>query len=141
MATFHELTSKTDEFFDLHWPHGENRPAWCGNLWTGIGPVPSYDSQGCYALVEEDAIKYIGVAVGRGSSKHRNFGLSYRIVSYLQKVDGNAEFKFKPGLEYTGLYTIGFPEKYAYLALALEQYLISQLAPVKNKRGVRPLSA
>ncbi len=87
-------------------------------------------------MVERDVITYIGVAVGRGSAKHRNFGLSYRIVSYLQKTVEEGRFEFKPGRGFTGLYTIGFPEEYAYLALALEHYLIARLLPKHNKRGV-----
>jgi hypothetical protein len=134
-----ELTEATAVFFDRHWNVPEPRPHWCETAWDGIGSVPFHDQPGCYALLRDGLVVYIGSAVGVGSKRYRSFGISFRLNSYIRRDRGRRRGDGKPVYRFrrnhTGAYTIGFPPQYAYLALALEHFLIGCFADqLENRR-------
>lgn len=94
--------------------------------------MPNHNVQGCYALVRDEKITYIGSGFGRGSALRPGFGLSRRLAGGYLKRDRSREgprgekvYQFRKG--YTGAYTIGLP-KYGYLEISLEHYQIGQFA-------------
>ncbi len=141
--TLKRLREATRVFFDLHWDAakmGGEPPEWQGPALVQKGPVPNYDKQGCYAFVSEDGIvTYVGLGVSRGDGIYRARGISARLNTYSRYVDGDYQ-PVDPHLKAASgrVCTIGFEIKDAYLACALEAYLIRELKPVFNAN--RPAS-
>jgi hypothetical protein len=139
-VSFTHLEHATREFFRLHWTLTESPPKWSQESWCGIGPIPSHDRPGCYALLQGDSVLYIGSAVGRGSARYKDFGLSLRVGRYLsrdrdvRRDDGLPVYAFR--YDYTALHTIGFPRDMAYLVIALEYFLIGRFPELINKKRV-----
>lgn len=137
--TKNDLEKATIKFFELHWPalYG-TAPGW--KPWTDFlyGSVPSFDRGGCYALFRGNELWYVGLGISRGSGLYAHHGLSKRLMSHVYRSHPTKRDRWlalKPNWEgVTGLYTIGFEHEHAYLAAALEQFLIRTLAPRRNVR-------
>ncbi len=142
-----EMKKLTEEFFFQHWA-GNDPPDW-SEPWEMIGPTPNHQLQGCYAIATpSNRVVYVGVAVSRGAGMYRGFGLSNRINAHtrrLPKKSGDPphifRYRFIERWQEWGadrIYTIGFERKVAYLAVALEVFLINGLVGLANSQ--RPAS-
>ncbi len=135
-SSIDSLKSLTKTFFKLHWGSSKDLiPNW-SEPWNFDGELPNHDKQGCYALFSEGEIVYIGIGIGKGTEKYENNGIGYRTKRYwcLNK-DQNRNSKYSPTAKWQELdciRTIGFGPEDAYLAAALEIYLIQRLEPPKN---------
>ena len=137
-----DVQNRTDQFFDLHWPHDEERPSW-SDAWSFAGEIPNQRLQGCYAILLGESVVYIGVGAGKGSGIYEGAGLGSRLHRYWRThsktpkaPDGTS--LYEPTGEWagaTGIATIGFPAGRGYLAYALEPYLIGHLKPERNVVG------
>ncbi|MHA6205465.1 hypothetical protein ACXU4B_13645 [Dyella soli] len=136
--TIQSLEKKTGEFFLRHWANtGLSIPEW--QCWDDFlhAPVPSYNLGGCYALFQGSSLIYVGSGISRGSGRYRDQGISTRMMKHVYSTDRD-----KPGMyklcdkwaAVTAIFTIGFPNECAYLAVALETYLIRELGPPRNRR-------
>lgn len=139
MITIDHLNSVTNDFFSRYWnPKNGKVPIWVKSEWDFNGTIPNHDKQGCYALLKNDEIIYIGVGISKGSGIYKNHGLGYRLKRYF-KVNKNLQLnpnKYLPTenwQELTGIITIGFPNEHFCLASALEIYLVYHLNPTQNK--------
>lgn len=138
MNEFSDLQTKTAEFFQLHWPSGnEEAPQWI--KWDPFlsAPGPNYDKVGCYALFAGPEVFYLGVGMAKGKpgSRYENHGISARL-NHVMSADHEkgSGYKLKEkwaNLGINGAYTLGFT-KYTYLALALENFLITEMRPREN---------
>lgn len=136
------LIALTEIFFQNHWNEKKLGlpPSW-SSIHTDFRKIPNYDKQGVYAFVKDDEITYIGVGTSRGGGLYRGNGLSARVMKYCRWIDkpnnvyGPIDVRLK---EAGAIITIGFEQNHAYLANALEIYLISRLQPKYNyiKTGV-----
>ena len=145
-ARIERLQQLTREFFARHWAMGEipgNPPDWSAP-WHFRGPLPSADRQGVYALLRGDEVVYIGSGAGREAGADLEHGLRH-IVRAKRGKRGSlanerpcelAERWAAQGID--ALLTLGLPEKYAYLALALEAFLLGDLRPEFNRRRPAP---
>lgn len=130
------LMEFTEEFFRKHWNKeeiGKEPPQWSGKYFLE-GSIPNHDKQGCYAFVRGNKITYIGVGTAQGSGRYRGHGIGSRFQSYM-KVESEGKYsatdeKLK---EADYLITIGFDSEHAYLANALELFLIGRVRPEHNK--------
>ena len=142
--TRRELVRITTEFFDLHWAKGEDRPAWTAKLYTGDGHVPHGDKPGCYAIVRDDFIRYLGIGAARCNDRYPNYGLAARTHNYVRRdfeasrkhPEKQPVWRFRDKKD-SGLYVIPFPVKRAYLAFALETFLIDRLAEKNGLDNLR----
>jgi hypothetical protein len=140
--TSHRLKSATNEFFKLHWNLSEPSPRWCKRPFEGIGYLECGNLPGCYALVKDNNIVYIGSAISRGKKQYVGYGLHSRILSYIKRdrsikrTDEQPAWTFRHG--HTAIYTIGFSRERSYLAIALEHFLIGKLPELENR--IRVLS-
>jgi len=139
MITIDNLISTTNDFFHRYWnPKNGTTPNWEKKEWFFNGTIPNHDKQGCYALLRNDEIVYIGLGISKGSGIYENHGLGYRIKRYFKV---NTEIQLNPTQylptekwqELTSIITIGFPNEHFCLASALEIYLINHLNPLRNK--------
>jgi hypothetical protein len=137
------LRTATNEFFQLHWNLPEAPLVWCQRAFVGVGALEGGELPGCYALARDGGIVYIGSAISRGNSRYVGYGLHSRILSYMQRdrsvrrPDGQRVWRFRHG--HSGIYTIGFPLKRGYLAIALEHFLVSRFQDqLENKNRVFP---
>lgn len=142
-VSFEDLRSRTKEFFDLHWSAEKcpvPPPTWDGR-WQFRGPVgKTADMQGCYALLVEGNVVYIGVGASR-NKKYPRAGLMARLRAYFKPADpadSSREITYEPkgrakewGVNEIRL--IGMPDSYGYLACGLEAFLIFKLEPQHNK--------
>ena len=146
MPILDDLQAATNAFLDLHWPAGESRPEW-SEPWTFVGTIPNQEAKGTYALVDGDAVVYVGVGAGRGSGQYRDAGLGSRLHKYWRKhptdpttTDGKAQYvpseAWRKETDAPAIVTISFPPDRFYLAYALEPFLISKLKPEGNTIGV-----
>lgn len=88
--------------------------------------------QGVYAFVKEHTVTYIGVGTSFGSGRYASHGLGRRFKAYTRVIDG-AHTPTDPRLIDAGcMMTIGFPSEHAYLANALELFLISRMNTEHN---------
>jgi len=134
-----QLLAATQTFFSLHWPQSAgNAPIW--QKWEPFleGSVPFYKQAGCYALYRGEMLDYVGLGMSRGGGLYPESGLSRRLMSHVYQSD---KIRRSPYLKLrsqwhgiTALSTIGFEHQYSYLAPALEQFLIRELRPPRNKR-------
>ena len=128
------LIEETRKFFALHWPKNEELPApeWSG-LWTFCGSIYNYDKGGCYTLFAGDSLIYVGVSENNIAARTNNYtrmAPGARSISVESRPYEPSKPWRSKGLN--GIRTLGFPEKYIYLAPALESLLIARLQPKEN---------
>ena len=125
----------TTEFFSRHWNEliiGLPFPVW-SERYEFIGSLPNYDKQGVYAFVtQEGEVTYVGVGTSRGSGRYRGHGLGARFQAYSQVVNDAHSPTDSRLKEADGIITIGFSIDFAYIANALELFLLSRLRPRYN---------
>lgn len=136
MVTMADIQSATDEFIKKHWNSGA-----CGEFseaswkeWVAFtGEIPNNDKQGCYALGVDERVFYVGSAVSRGAGKYTGNGIGKRLGDYAiwdrtKKASGGRRvYCMRDGFDpNTRVFTFGVPVPYGYLALALEEFLISR---------------
>lgn len=136
MSNLDYLIERTKQFFDLHWALDEPVPTWKGD-WKWQGSVPYHDKGGVYALLDADGVVvYVGVGISRGGGLYKDHGISRRLLAHVITTDSlKGQGFYKPQKQWSDvveIIAIGFPSKYSYLALALEDYLIRELAPKRN---------
>lgn len=144
------MKRETMRFFELHWnkeAHGKTYPEW--KAWHFHKTIPNGDKGGCYAMIREGRVEYVGVGIGKSTKRYEGSGLGDRLKVYY-RVDKEKNEKegikkvedryFKPRPEWekiTEIWTIGFPKTLEYLAAALEIFLIQRLDPPGNTRMKR----
>uniref|UniRef100_UPI0033404149 hypothetical protein n=1 Tax=Castellaniella defragrans TaxID=75697 RepID=UPI0033404149 len=133
------IRAKTNEFFRLHWPKTETEEAPVWESWDPFlrTPIPNYDKPGCYALVAGDTVDYVGLAISKGWGAYKKNGISIRLYGHVLLVDKSKDSTYmlrEKWRHITGICTIPFPDKYIYLAPALERFLITKLEPGSNHR-------
>lgn len=141
MSDLIKLEQTTNQFFLRHWSN-ENlpyqRPDWMEWKDFLYGSVPNYDLGGCYVLFSGNDLIYVGLGASRGSGLYVDHGISRRLMAHViasDRLRGKEWSKLRePWSNVTALFTIGFPNEYAYLAAALESFLIRELSPPKNSR-------
>jgi len=146
MITFPQIESATLEFFGQHWAPtiGLPSPTW-SEEYRFVGEIYNNQYQGCYVLMKEDAVIYVGSAVSKGRGRYRECGIGERFNAYLRWDKSSPSTiqtrVFKPRESISGVTaarTIGFPSGHGYLALALEAFLIARFKEhgLHNIRGV-----
>jgi hypothetical protein len=139
MATIDDLKKKTIEFLIKHYIKSPQSkfPEW-SPVWEFKDTIPEYDKRGCYALLNNSNVEYIGVAIGISNEKTKDSGIGYRLKNYWKvKERGSSNdlklYKPSPHINWTfsGIITLGFEDQ-EYLAAALEVFLIQSLNPPKN---------
>lgn len=144
MLTMKQLQRSTTEFLTRHWDRAKlgnaEAPGWSAKPYHFRGLIPNGTSRGCYALLEGHEVVYIGLGARRGSGRYKGHGINARLKKYLRKDKRNKSasedqprVRVKKWAKLTAIYTIGFPEKYSYLAHALEDFLLYELSPRRNK--------
>lgn len=135
--TVDNLKALTDKFFSLHWNDScirEKPPAW-SNRWIFHNEIPNGRKQGVYAFVDQkDMVTYIGVGTSRGSKGYEGHGIGSRFYqAYIRVIDeGKYQPKDKRLEDAGGVMTIGFEPAQAYIANALELFLIARLNTKHN---------
>lgn len=138
MTTLKEIEQATLDFFERHWDKSSStKPMHWKSNWPWKGSVPYHDKAGVYALINEDGVViYIGLGASIGNNTYPDHGISRRLVSHVLRTDrtkGNGHYvPHKNWLEVRDIGAIGFPTEYAYLAPALEDFLIRKFKPVRN---------
>ncbi|GAA5214665.1 GIY-YIG nuclease family protein [Corallincola platygyrae] len=139
MPTFNDLKEATDVFFKRHWDKSSHTQPyeWVAN-WPWRGSVPHHDKAGVYALIDgEGEIVYVGLGASRGGGLYKEHGISRRLLSHVITTDtakGRGNYKPKPKWQgVVDIAAIGFSPNFSYLAPALEDYLIGELEPKRNK--------
>ena len=136
VPTLFDLEYETLNFFKKYWNKGNGKvPEW-GKFWDFNSALPGKDNKGCYALLKNDEILYIGVGLGKGTLNDPNSGLGSRLTKYWE-VNKNPEVqnKYVPKSnwnEMTSIRTIAIPNEHFWIAAALEIYLIIKLTPLRN---------
>lgn len=144
--TLQDLKNKTTYFFRLHWNKdaiGHDPPTW-SERWNYVGSIPGHESKGCYALFSGDELIYIGLGIGHSSGIYAGSGLGARLsrtwtIDKQNPAAAEAERRYKPMEQWSnvdGIHTLAFTgnlAEWAYLAAALEFYLIKTLKPAKNR--------
>jgi hypothetical protein len=145
--TVEQLKISTKKFFELHWnweqikvdPKNDCRKIeW--EIYEGMkGEIPYGKCQGCYAVVQDDELIYIGLGASRGYGKYKEHGIGARIGHIIKWDRSNTtltkERVYIPKEHWQGItaiYTFGLPSGYGYLASSLEAYLIREIEPVRN---------
>ena len=141
--TMDEVEKYTRLFLKYHWAaeelQREDLPK-CWEAYRFIGGIPYGDRQGCYALIEEEEVLYIGLGASRGWGIYKECGIGARLSGHVLRWDRSipsdlANRVYKPignWRHITQICTFGFPSGYGYLACALEAYLVSNLEPKAN---------
>jgi len=137
--TVERLREKTRSFLDKHWSTqalGAPLPLWDG-LWRFEGTVPNHDKPGCYALLAGESVLYIGVGARRGAGRYEGMGLGARLTHVWKTKGGQQSGVYEPEKKWAqhgvdAVVTTALPQDRAYLAYALEAYLIDRLRPPLN---------
>lgn len=96
--------------------------------------MPNYDKQGVYVFVKDNFVTYVGSGVASIKGRYKGHGLGKRIYSYLRVLKEGEYCAVDRRLKDADyLMTIGFPEGYGYMAIALEYYLLTKLVTEHNK--------
>lgn len=136
LATIENLLICTQHFLNRHWNQqfiGIKPPEW-----PDPSPIkencalPNHDKQGVYAYVKDHDVTYIGVATSKGSGLYRGHGIGKRFQAYAKFIDSQYQVVDARLKEAGQVMTIGFEIEEAYLANALELYLIDKLNPKYN---------
>ncbi|WP_114767057.1 hypothetical protein [Vibrio rhodolitus] len=136
MDNLSKIIGLTNSFFDCHWSVNEPIPKWQGE-WDWKSSVPYHDKGGVYALFDSSGqVIYVGVGISKGCAVYKEHGISRRLLAHVITTDkSKGRGYYKPKAKWSEahqLAAVGFPEKYSYLALALEDYLIRELKPRRN---------
>ncbi len=137
MSNIDDLKNTTSKFFNIFWnPLNGQPPKWSKKPWVFNSTIPNHEKGGCYALIENEDVVYIGVGISKGTEKYKDHGLGFRLKKYW-KLNKNSDSpnkycQSKGWQNITGIMTIGFEQEYSPLAAALEIYLIRKLKPKKN---------
>lgn len=130
-----ELIECSNQFFSLHWNAeaiGSNPPQW-SERYTFEGSLPNHEKQGVYAFVtKENEVTYIGVGTSKGNDRYRGHGLGKRFQAYTKMLNDAHTPTDERLVEAGGMVTIGFNIEQAYLANALELYLLGRLKTKYN---------
>ncbi|MDI5890728.1 hypothetical protein [Halomonas rhizosphaerae] len=142
-SSLDSLKALTESFFSKHWNRDMlgDPPTW-SERYAFEGSLPNHNMQGVYAFLKEDIVTYVGVGTALGGGRYAGHGLGKRFQSYTKVING-AHIPTDPRLVEAGsMVTIGFPQEYAYLANALELYLIGRMETQHNVhrpgRAVQP---
>jgi hypothetical protein len=134
------MMKETSSFFNMHWNKDaikSDPPKW--EKWKKendifINSIPYLENGGCYALLKGEEIIYIGSGVSRGYERYINRGISNRLISHVVKSHNRVGWVPRDNWSHiTDIYTIGFGEEIASIALALERHLIRALLPMENR--------
>lgn len=143
MKQINILVEHTEEFFRRHWPvcTSQAAPVW-DYEWEWKGPVPHHSKGGVYALLNETGeILYIGLGASVGRGGRVGYGISRRLLGHViitDKQKGRGHYKpRKKWSEVAVVAAVGFPSEYAYLAPALEDFLIGIINPPINNSKKR----
>mgnify|MGYP007094536849 CR=1 FL=1 len=134
-VTVDNLKILTKTFFSMHWNTellGADYPEW-SDAYEFVGSMPNHNKQGVYAFVKNGVVTYIGVGgSSNGTGRYAGHGLGKRFQSYSKVVDGR-HVPTDPRLVDAGaMITIGFNPEQAYLAYALEMFLIGKVETEHN---------
>jgi len=132
--TVSNLKSLTDKFFEAHWNDkvlGQEPPAW-SEEYRFVGNLPNHNKQGVYAFVKDGVVTYVGVATSKGSNNYRGHGLGKRFQSYSKVINDVHTPTDQRLIDAGAMITIGFDQKHAYLANALELFLIGRIDTEHN---------
>lgn len=134
------MNAITEDFLNRHWKKSNHKPVW-SDEWIFDGKLPNHDKQGCYALFSKGEVVYIGIGIGRGTESYENNGIGYRTKRYWQlNKENSVSRRYSPRAEWSNvdsIRTIGFEPQDAYLAAALEIFLIQRLNPLRNSQHRR----
>jgi|GEM_PF-3490119 len=148
-SSFDELDTCTKAFFARHWNADcGTEPEWLQPVSIPLHTFPSGEKSGCYAFFKDGVLLYVGVGIGHGQERYRGAGLGARFWHYFGWDKNIPEqkrlYNLKPNrFEKAGgthLTVIPFEYEYAYLAAALEVYLIRELKPPLNSHQNRNYS-
>lgn len=143
MPVMTDVEQKTREFLKLHWNGAMLGEVQLPGSWASYnlkGAVPNGDRQGCYALVRDGVVIYIGLAASRGGGLYKEHGIGARLSAHVLSWDRSIQVDvsgrvYSPRKKWAGITeicTYGFPPGYGYMAGSLEAYLISVLEPREN---------
>jgi hypothetical protein len=132
--TLENVKRLTEQFFKMHWNTAniqQDPPSW-SDRYTFIGSLPNYDKQGVYIFAKQDVVTYIGVGTSTGGGRYAGHGLGNRFQAYTRVInDAHAPTDARL-IDAGSMFTIGFSPEHAYLANALELYLIGRLMTEHN---------
>ena len=133
------VRESTNEFFKKHWKLDLGEPPSWNEIWSLTGSMPGHDSQGIYALLSSQlSVLYVGVGASLGGGIYTGHGLGARIKRYVCVAKKDVETTYQPKGEWVErglekIVTLSFEQEYAYLAYALEAYLLREFSPPFNK--------
>lgn len=143
-VSFESVKNSASTFFEKHWNIASPaRPEW-NDVWAFIGGLPGGDTQGVYLLMNEsDEVLYIGVGASKVGGRYSGHGIGSRASAYHCMAEGQRSVsleqrKYVPKGDWTErglakIVTIGFTSEYAYMAYALEAFLIRETETPHNK--------
>ena len=133
-ANLDNLKFLTNGFFEKHWNIDtlKTQPPQWSERYEFIGSLPNYDKQGVYAFIKCNRVTYVGVATSKGDGRYRGHGLGKRFQAYTNVVDDAHSPVDSRLVDAGAMITIGFEQDHAYLANALELFLIGRLEPEHN---------
>jgi hypothetical protein len=145
MATIEDIKLATNKFFELHWASQElgDQPQW-SDEYNLVGTIPNNELPGCYCLMVNTKVVYIGSSVRKSDGTYEHSGIGARSNDYLQwdksTTRGSEKTRYTPRpphSDVTSMYTIGFPTQNSHMAVALEAFLLRQFrdAGLRNIRG------
>lgn len=142
-VTLSQIKDHTKQFFDLHWPEAwQLQPDW-NDPWYFQGTLSGHDKQGVYALLTEDeSVLYIGVGASFVGGLYEGHGIGARVNNYWrqgkeqestvqQRIYEPVDIWKDRGLH--SIASLGMEPEQAYLAYALEAFLLSRFAPPYNR--------
>ena len=143
LTTMAEVEDATKAFFSLHWNNDQLGDIELPKSWLSygfVGAVPFGNCQGCYALIKDDEVIYIGLGASRGEGIYEGHGIGARLNNHVLSWDKSVSAEVKDRVyrpqekwaDVSEIFTFGFPPGFGYLACSFEAYLISKLEPVRN---------